>query len=211
MEHHSNDLPWRDKYNVDYIEVDDCGRLVMEDLRSKLIRYGDKVKLVTIAGASNVTGYINPIYDIAKLVHEFGCKILVDGAQLVPHCKLSMKPHDSLEHIDYLAFSAHKMYAPFGIGVLIGPKETFERGDPDYKGGGTVNVVTKDYVLWTDPPEKDEAGTPNVMGVIALAKAIDTMTGIGMKNIEIYEQDIFEYAFRKIAQIPDIKIYSCKI
>ncbi len=112
MEHHSNDLPWRDKYNVDYIEVDDCGRLVMEDLRNKLIRYGDKVKLVTIAGASNVTGYINPIYDIAKLVHEFGCKILVDGAQLVPHCKLSMKPHDSLEHIDYLAFSAHKMYAP---------------------------------------------------------------------------------------------------
>ncbi|MCJ8173648.1 aminotransferase class V-fold PLP-dependent enzyme [Clostridium botulinum] len=210
MEHHSNDLPWRDKYNVDYIEVDDCGRLVMEDLRNKLIRYGDKVKLVTIAGASNVTGYINPIYDIAKLVHEFGCKILVDGAQLVPHCKLSMKPHDSLEHIDYLAFSAHKMYAPFGIGVLIGPKETFERGDPDYKGGGTVNVVTKDYVLWTDPPEKDEAGTPNVMGVIALAKAIDTMTGIGMKNIEIYEQDIFDYAFRKIAQIPDIKIYSCK-
>lgn len=112
MEHHSNDLPWRNKYKIDYIEVDEFGRLVMEDLKNKLIKYGDKVKLVTITGASNVTGYINPIYDIAKLVHAYGCKILVDGAQLVPHCKFSMKPYDSLEHIDYLTFSAHKMYAP---------------------------------------------------------------------------------------------------
>ncbi|WP_434305775.1 aminotransferase class V-fold PLP-dependent enzyme [Clostridium botulinum] len=209
MEHHSNDLPWRNKYKIDYIEVDEFGRLVMEDLRNKLIKYGDKVKLVTITGASNVTGYINPIYDIAKLVHAYGCKILVDGAQLVPHCKISMKPYDSLEHIDYLTFSAHKMYAPFGVGVLIGPKETFEEGAPDYKGGGTVNVVTKDYVLWANPPEKDEAGTPNVMGVVALVAAINAITSIGMKNIEIYEQNIFKYAFKNIAKIPDIKIYSC--
>ncbi|EJP6472657.1 aminotransferase class V-fold PLP-dependent enzyme [Clostridium botulinum] len=209
MEHHSNDLPWRNKYKIDYIEVDEFGRLIMEDLENKLIKYGGKVKLVTITGASNVTGYINPIYDIAKLVHKFGSKILVDGAQLIPHYKISMKPHTSLEHIDYLAFSAHKMYAPFGIGALIGPKETFIKGNPDYKGGGTVNVVTKDYVLWTDPPEKDEAGTPNVMGVVALVEAINSITRIGMKNIEVYEQNIFKYAFRSIAQIPDIKIYSC--
>ncbi|NFN86739.1 aminotransferase class V-fold PLP-dependent enzyme [Clostridium sp. FAM 1755] len=209
MEHHSNDLPWRNKYKIDYIEVDEFGRLVMKDLENKLIKYGDRVKLVTITGASNVTGYINPIYDIAKLVHKYGSKILVDGAQLIPHCKISMKPHTSLEHIDYLAFSAHKMYAPFGIGALIGPKETFIKGDPDYKGGGTVNVVTKDYVLWTDPPEKDEAGTPNVMGVVALVEAINSITRMGMKNIEVYEQNIFKYAFRNISQIPDIKIYSC--
>ncbi|NFV70862.1 aminotransferase class V-fold PLP-dependent enzyme, partial [Clostridium botulinum] len=209
MEHHSNDLPWRNKYKIDYIEVDEFGRLIMEDLENKLIKYGGKVKLVTITGASNVTGYINPIYDIAKLVHKFGSKILVDGAQLIPHYKISMKPHTSLEHIDYLAFSAHKMYAPFGIGALIGPKETFIKGNPDYKGGGTVNVVTKDYVLWTDPPEKDEAGTPNVMGVVALVEAINSITRIGMKNIEVYEQNIFKYAFRNISQIPDIKIYSC--
>ncbi|UAL61290.1 aminotransferase class V-fold PLP-dependent enzyme [Clostridium sporogenes] len=209
MEHHSNDLPWRNKYKIDYIEVDEFGRLIMEDLENKLIKYGGKVKLVTITGASNVTGYINPIYDIAKLVHKFGSKILVDGAQLIPHYKISMKPHTSLEHIDYLAFSAHKMYAPFGIGALIGPKETFIKGNPDYKGGGTVNVVTKDYVLWTDPPEKDEAGTPNVMGVVALVEAKNSITRIGMKNIEVYEQNIFKYAFRNISQIPDIKIYSC--
>ncbi|EJO5346306.1 aminotransferase class V-fold PLP-dependent enzyme [Clostridium botulinum] len=210
MEHHSNDLPWRDKYNIDYIKVDEFGRLIIEDLENKLIKYGNKVKLVTITGASNVTGYINPIYDIAKLVHRYGSKILVDGAQLVPHCKINMKPYDSLEHIDYLAFSSHKMYAPFGIGVLIGPKETFVKGDPDYKGGGTVNVVTKDYVLWTEPPEKDEAGTPNVMGIVALVTAIDTINHVGMKNIEQYEQNIFRYAFKNIAQIPDVTIYSSK-
>lgn len=207
MEHHSNDLPWRDKYTVDYIEVDEFGRLVIEDLKNKLAKYKGRVKLVAITGASNVTGYINPIHDIAKLVHKYGSKILVDGAQFVPHCSINMKSHNSLEHIDYLAFSAHKMYAPFGIGVLIGPKETFEKGEPDYKGGGTVNVVTKDYVLWTDPPEKDEAGTPNVMGVIALTQAINTIKTIGMRNIENYEQEILKYAFKNISQIPDIKIY----
>ncbi|WP_050608156.1 aminotransferase class V-fold PLP-dependent enzyme [Clostridium niameyense] len=208
MEHHSNDLPWRGKYNVDYIEVDNCGRLVIEDLKQKLIKYQGKVKLVTVTGASNVTGYKNPIYYIASLVHQFNAKLLVDGAQLVPHCAINMKPHNDMNHIDYLAFSAHKMYAPFGIGVLVGPKSTFEAGDPEISGGGTVKTVTKDFVIWKDPPEKEEAGTPNLMGVVALTTAINTLNKLGMNNIERYEQYLLKYTINKLKRIPDIELYS---
>lgn len=207
MEHHSNDLPWRNKYKVDYIKIDEAGRLNLEDLEKKLIKYKNKVKLVTVSGASNVTGYKNPIHKIASLAHEYGSRILVDGAQLVPHSPVDMKPYSSKEHIDFLVFSSHKMYAPFGIGVLIGPKADFEYGAPDYKGGGTVKVVTKDYIEWADTPDKDEAGTPNVIGVVALTAAIKTLSSIGMDAIEDYEREITQYALDQLKSIPDISIY----
>lgn len=207
MEHHSNDLPWRDKFLVDYIEVDKCGRIDINDLKNKLIKYNGKVNLVTIAGASNVTGYISPIYKAARLAHAYGAKIMVDGAQLVPHGKIDMKPVDSDEHIDFLTFSAHKMYAPFGTGVLIGPKNIFEKGCPDYKGGGTVKVVTHDEIVWDDPPYKDEAGTPNLMGVVALTSAIRTLSSIGLENIEKYERNLRQYALLRLSDIPGIIIY----
>lgn len=207
MEHHSNDLPWREKYTLDYIELDKEGRLSLEDLENKLKKYKGLVKLVTVSGASNVTGFINPIYEVAKLAHKNGSKILVDGAQLVPHVPMDMKPISSDEHIDYLVFSAHKMYAPFGIGVLIGPKETFEAGEPDYKGGGTVKLVTHEFISWNDPPSKEEAGTPNFMGVVALSAAIKTLTSIGMKNIDNYESNLALYALLKLRKLKDIEIY----
>lgn len=208
MEHHSNDLPWRDKYRLDYIELDKQGKLSLEDLEQKLINYNGAVKLVTVSGASNVTGYINPIYEVAKLAHKHNAKILVDGAQLVPHSPVDMKPESSLEHIDFLVFSAHKMYAPFGIGVLIGPKTAFMQGAPDYKGGGTVDLVTHEYVAWNEPPEKEEAGTPNVMGVVALVSAIKTLNSIGMKNIDTYERSLAYYALSNIKKIKDIELYA---
>lgn len=208
MEHHSNDLPWRDKYEVHYVEVDDTGRLSLNDLDEKLQRYSGKVKLVAVAGASNVTGYINPIYKIAKLAHKHDSKILVDGAQLVPHHPVDMKPSDCSEHIDYLVFSAHKMYAPFGAGVLIGPKDTFKKGNPEYKGGGTVKIVTPELVKWEDPPYKEEAGTPNIMGVMALISSIRTLKEIGMKNIEDYERYLTHYTLCRLNELPDIEIYS---
>jgi selenocysteine lyase/cysteine desulfurase len=127
MEHHSNLLPWRDKYSVDYIDIDEQGRLRLGDLQAKLERYQGAVKLVTVTGASNVTGHRNPIYKIAELAHRYGAKICVDGAQLVPHAAVDMRPSHSPEHIDFLAFSAHKMYAPFGTGVLIGPWKSSNR------------------------------------------------------------------------------------
>lgn len=209
MEHLANDLPWRDKFLIDYVSIDEFGKLSLEDLEMKLVHYGGRIKLVTVTGASNVTGYKNPIYKIAKLAHEHGAKILVDGAQLAPHCPIDMKDYDSLEHLDYLVFSAHKMYAPFGIGVLIGPKETFEGEEPYCKGGGAVKLVSHQFIAWDTPPHKEEAGTPNVMGVVALLAAIKTLSSIGMHVIDNYEQTLIHYAIAGLTSIPDIKLYCC--
>ncbi|MEA4845706.1 MAG: aminotransferase class V-fold PLP-dependent enzyme [Clostridiaceae bacterium] len=207
MEHHSNDLPWRNKYNVDYIKVDDNGRLSLEDLERKLRKYRKELSLVTVTGASNVTGYKNPIYDIAELVHKYDSKIMVDAAQLIGHSCVDMKPDGSRQHIDYLAFSAHKMYAPFGTGVLIGPKYDFEKGEPEYRGGGTIDIVTHDLIKWAELPDKEEAGTPNVMGVVALTEAVRTLSSIGMENLEAYESSLLGYALDKLASVPGIKLY----
>lgn len=207
MEHHSNDLPWRDKFKVCYAAVDDDGILQIDDIEKKLKEYGERVRLVTVAGAFNVTGYINDIYKIAALAHKYGTEILVDGAQLVPHIPVKLKNFKDEEHIDYIAFSAHKMYAPFGTGVLIGPRSTFEKCLPDCKGGGTIEKVTYDSVKWAPPPQKNEGGTQNVMGVVALISAIRTLKGIGMKNIESYEAFLTDYAFKKIKNIEGIEVY----
>lgn len=207
MEHHSNDLPWRDKYNIDYININSDGTLSMDDLKLKLKKYENVVKLVTITGASNVTGAKNPIHDIAKLCHKNGVKILVDGAQLVPHCPVTMKNPGEPENIDFLVFSAHKMYAPFGTGVLIGPKKVFMEGAPDYAGGGTVKYVTHDYVGWNDPPEKEEAGSPNVIGAAALMASIRTLNSLDMKNIEEHERKLTSYALSKLKEIPEVILY----
>lgn len=205
MEHHSNDLPWRKKFQVDYVQTDPYGKLSLEDLEHKLIKYKGNVKLVTVTGASNVTGYVNPIHKIAELAHRYQAKILVDGAQLVPHNAVNMKPKNPLHHIDYLAFSAHKMYAPFGIGVLIAPRETFNKGISEFVGGGTADIVTHDWVVWDNPPHKEEAGSPNVMGVVALVAAIKTLTVVGMRNIDHYENELTNYANLKLRSIPDRK------
>lgn len=202
MEHHSNDLPWRNKFQVDYVQTDPYGKLSLEDLESKLIKHKGNVRLVTVTGASNVTGYVNPIHKIAELAHRYRAKILVDGAQLVPHNTVNMKPKNPLYHIDYLAFSAHKMYAPFGIGVLIGPKEAFNQGNSEIVGGGTAETVTHDWVVWEKPPHKEEGGSPNVMGVVALVAAIKTLTAIGMRNIDHYENQLTNYANMRLQSIP---------
>ena len=207
MEHHSNDLPWREKFNIDYIELDCNGKASIDDLEYKLKKYNGSVKLVTVAGASNVTGHKNPIHKIAEIAHKYNAQICVDGAQLVPHSPINMRPENPAQHIDYIVFSAHKMYAPFGAGVLIGPKKTFEKGSPAFSGGGTVRIVTHKKVLWEDPPSKEEAGTPNLMGVFALTRAIKTINMIGIENIERYEQNLTEYALEKLKSIPEIKLY----
>lgn len=207
MEHHSNDLPWRMRYRVDYVNVDEKGRLCLEDLKAKLQKYGGAIKLVAVAGASNVTGYVNPIHEIAEIAHHYGAKIAVDGAQLVPHMPIAMEPISSSCHIDFLAFSAHKMYAPFGIGVLIGPRTVFEKGEPEFPGGGTVDIVTPDYVQWSPPPKKEESGTPNLMGVVALTAAIKTIQSLGMEKIHQHELKLTRYAIEQLLEIPDVQLY----
>ncbi len=171
MEHHSNDLPWRAQAQVVHVGVTGDGGLDLADLRQKLEENAGRVRLLAVTGASNVTGALNPIHDLAALAHSYDIPILLDAAQLAPHRKIDMRPAGDPGHIDFLVASAHKMYAPYGAGVLIGPKAHFADGAPDYSGGGTVEIVTEDDVYWAAPPERDEAGSPNVLGAVAMAAA----------------------------------------
>ena len=208
MEHAANDLPWRDKFTVDYIDVDEFGRLSLADLEVKLNKYKNRVRLVTVAGASNVTGYINDIHNIANIVHRHGTQIHIDGAQLVPHVAIDMNPFGNSKHIDFLTFSAHKMYAPYGCGVIIGPKSTFEHGVPCCQGGSAIQLVTHSKIWWEEPPQKDEAGTPNLIGIVALVAAIKVLSRIGMENVYRHEKNLLNYAYDKMKDIPEIRFYN---
>lgn len=208
MEHHSNMLPWQNKYKTEFIEVDKHGRLSLNDLEHKLKQHRGNVGLVAVTGASNVTGYINPVHDIAELCHKYNAKILVDGAQLIPHSSFTMGDINSPRHIDFLVFSAHKMYAPFGTGALIAPREIFEQGCSEFVGGGTVEFVTINDVTWADVPQKEEAGTPNLMGVIALMESIGTLEALSMDMIEVYERKLTDYTLEKMRHISNLIIYN---
>lgn len=209
MEHHSSDLPWRPKAQVEYVGLREDGRLDMDDLMQKLDRFDGRVKLVSTTGASNVTGFIPPIYDMAELIHQHGARILVDCAQLAPHRAVDMRPVDSPQHLDFVALSAHKMYAPFGTGALIGPREFFRQGPPDYRGGGTIEIVTLDEVHWAEPPERDEAGSPNVIGAVALAASIRILSQVGMGAVAAHEMELTRYALRELNRLNGVKVYGC--
>ena len=207
MEHHSNDLPWRRVSKVDYIEVDETGRLLIDQLEEKLIAYKGRVKYVTVTGASNVTGYVNDIHEIARIAHKYNSKIIVDGAQLVPHRIINMSGKSEEESIDFLVFSAHKFYAPFGSGAIVGLRDIFIEKKPCYEGGGTVNFVMDKDVEYLLPPEKDEAGTPNYFGVIAMVTALDEMKKIGIERIDKKEIELKEKLVKGLMSIPRIRIY----
>lgn len=207
MEHLANDLAWRRNFKVDYVGLDDCGRLSLLDFENKLKQHKGKIALVTVAGASNVSGYVNPVHAMARLAHQYGAKILVDGAQLVPHMPFCMNTAHLAEKIDFLAFSAHKLYAPFGTGVLIGDRSTLGQAEPLLWGGGAVGLTSHQFVEWDDPPARYEAGTPNVMGVVALVTAIKQLTSIGMSTLHEYENRLICLAIEGLSKIPGITLY----
>jgi selenocysteine lyase/cysteine desulfurase len=207
MEHHSNDLPWRAKAKVEHVGVRADGSLDVDDLQRRLAHHRGRVRLVAATGASNVSGYVPPIHDIAAMAHEHGALILADCAQLAPHRAVDMKPSGSPEHLDFVTLSAHKMYAPYGTGALIGPRSFFEQGDPDYRGGGTVEVVGLDEVYWAEPPDRDEAGSPNVVGAVALAASIRILSQVGMDALAEHEKMLTRHALRRLNQVAGIRIY----
>lgn len=174
-EHHANLLPWARLATRRYVECGRDGTFGVDDVAAALDA-GAPPRLLAITGASNVTGWMPPLEGIIAAAHERDVPVLVDGAQLAPHRPL---PIDA----DFLAWSGHKMYAPFGAGVLVGPREAFAEGDPFLAGGGAVDLVDLDEVVWTDPPEREEAGSPNVLGAVALHAAIDEFTRIGWDTI----------------------------
>ncbi len=206
LEHHSNDLPWRQTAQVVRLGSDKQGRLIEQDLDSLLSKYKNRVKLVAITGGSNVTGHIPNIYKIAEKAHSAGAQILVDCAQLAPHRSVDMKSLSDPQHLDYIVVSAHKMYAPFGTGALIGRRDTFESGVPELCGGGTIDVVTTKKVEWAAPPDRDEAGTPNVVGAVAMARSLKILSKIGMDQIAAHEADITSYMLEKLNSISAVTI-----
>ncbi|MEI6530352.1 MAG: aminotransferase class V-fold PLP-dependent enzyme [bacterium] len=207
MEHHSNDLPWRGRCRLEYVEVLADGSLDWEDYERKLIRWKGKIRLVATTGAANVTGYLPPIYQMARFAHEHGALIMVDAAQLAPHRRIQMGAPGSPERLDFVALSAHKMYAPFGTGALIGPRAFFANGPPDTRGGGTIEIVSLEEVFWADPPDRDEAGSPNVVGAVALAAGISILKRVGMEVLAEHETALTRYTLERMGQIPGLRIF----
>ncbi len=207
MEHHSNDLPWRKHFTVDYVDVDEKGRLLINEFEEKLVRYNGRVKYISVTGASNVTGYLNEIHKIAKIAHKYNSKIIVDGAQLVPHKRINMSGNNSDEIIDFLIFSGHKLYAPFGGGIIIGPKDEFNMHDTDNEGGGTVNIVMDNWIKYLDTPAKNEAGTPNYFGIVSIVEALRILDNIGFDNIHNNEIKLRNKLFDGLKLIPKIINY----
>ncbi len=207
MEHHSNDLPWRAQARVEHIGIENNGALDLAHLDSLLHQHAGRVRLVSVTGASNVTGYMPDIHALARRVHAAGAQILVDCAQLAPHRTIDMRGLDDPEHLDYVTLSAHKMYAPFGTGALIGRRDTFQQGEPEHRGGGTIDFVALDSVSWAPAPDRDEAGTPNVVGAVALAAAIRALSDIGMDHIAAHEAELRAYALERLARINGIRFF----
>jgi len=207
LEHHSNDLPWRAHTNVLHVRALPDGRFDEAHFDQLLEQYAGKIALVAVTGASNVSGFLQPIHRLARKAHAAGALILVDVAQLAPHRRVDMRPDDDPEHLDFVTLSAHKMYAPYGTGALVGPKEFFLRDAPEYRGGGTVDVVTLDDVQWAGMPDRDEAGSPNVVGAVAMAVAAQTLMEVGMDAVAAHEEHLIAYALERLRDVPGIRIY----
>jgi selenocysteine lyase/cysteine desulfurase len=198
VEHHANLLPWGRVAERRYVECATDGTFTLQDVEAALDS-GPKPALLAVTGASNVTGWLPPIDAIIESAHLRGIPVAVDAAQLAPHRPLPA-------NADYLAFSGHKLYAPFGSGALIGPRSTFETGDPFLAGGGAVDLVGLDEVVWTAPPDREEAGSPNVIGAVALHAAIDALEAIGWERIAAHEHALGDRLRQGLAAIEGVHL-----
>ena len=205
LEHHSNLLPWRRRGAVVHVRAQRDGSVDEDDLDAKLARHAGHVALLAVTGASNVTGIVPDVHRMAAKVHAVGGRILVDAAQLAGHRRIDMRPHDDAEHLDAIALSAHKLYAPYGSGALITGRDCMG-GDPDECGGGTVTAVTLDDVVWADLPDRVEAGSPNLLGAVAFAAAARRLGEIGLHSIAAGEQRVAMDARRRLAEVPGVTL-----
>ncbi len=198
VEHHANLLPWGRVAARRYVECGRDGTFGTEDVVAGLERT-PRPRLLTLTGASNVTGWLPPVAAIIDAAHERGVPVVLDAAQLAPHRPIPAQA-------DYVAFSGHKLYAPFGAGVLVGPAATFAEGDPFLAGGGAVDLVDLDEVWWTEPPEREEAGSPNVMGAVALEAALEELGRIGWETISAHEHALAGQLRRGLAAIDGVRV-----
>ena len=206
LEHHSNELPWQD-YPCLRLESRD-NQLDLDELERLLKLHRGRVKLLAVTGASNVTGYTPPINTLAEMAHDAGAMILVDAAQLVPHRPVNILPADNPRHLDFLAFSGHKVYAPFGAGALIGPRWLFNKTPPSQVGGGIIKGIGPAGIIWALAPEVEEAGSPNVLGALAIAHAFEVLEGLGWNDLINHETDLLNHALRQLATLPEVVLYN---
>ncbi|MGH7687353.1 MAG: aminotransferase class V-fold PLP-dependent enzyme [Candidatus Dormibacteria bacterium] len=200
VEHHANMLPWRRLGPVVALQPPPSPEALLEAVRAALEDRARPVGLVSITGASNVTGEVFPIAEVARLAHEHDALVVVDAAQLAPHRAIDM----AASGIDCLALSGHKMYAPFGAGVLIAPQAALRDAEPMLAGGGAVTYVTLDEVAWAELPDRLEAGSPNVVGAIALATAASALTETGLDSIAAHERELGSRLAKRLQALPSV-------
>ncbi|NYE03762.1 cysteine desulfurase/selenocysteine lyase [Bacillus niacini] len=205
MEHHSNIIPWQQVAKrtgavLKYIPLQEDGTISLEDVKATVT---PNTRIVSVMQVSNVLGVINPVKEIAKIAHENGAIMVVDGAQSAPHMKIDVQDLDC----DFLAFSGHKMCAPTGIGVLYGKKHLLEKMEPIEFGGEMIDFVHLQESTWKELPWKFEAGTPIIAGAIGLGAAIDFLNEIGLDNIAEHEHKLAAYALEKMSSVPGMTIY----
>jgi cysteine desulfurase/selenocysteine lyase len=205
LEHHSNIVPWQmlceeTGAKIKVIPIDHNGELIFTEFEKLL---NAKTKVVFVNHISNALGVINPIKKIITKAHEYNAAVLIDGAQATPHMKIDVSELD----VDFYVTSTHKICGPTGVGVLYGKEEWLNKIPPFLGGGEMIDKVTFEKSTYAGLPNKFEAGTPNISGVIASGVAIDYLNGIGLDNINEYEKELLDYATSKLLEIKDLKIY----
>lgn len=204
MEHHSNIVPWQfickeKECKLKIIPMNEKGELIFDEFKNMI---NEKTSFISITHVSNALGSINNVKEIVKFAHSKGIKVLVDGAQSIPHMKIDVKDIGC----DFFVFSGHKVYGPTGIGILYGKENILEEMEPYQGGGDMIRSVTFEKTIFNDLPYKFEAGTPNIAGAIGLGKAIDYVTSIGISNIVKHEKKLLDYATNRLKEFNDIRI-----
>ena len=204
MEHHSNMLPWQmvtkmKGAELEYIECADDGSVDLERIKEQIT---DNTKIVAITQVSNVLGRVNPIKEIAKLAHEKGAIIVVDGTRSIPHTRIDVQDLDA----DFFVFSGHKIFGPMGIGVLYGKEKLLEAMPPFLTGGEMIDSVRRDGATYAELPHKFEAGTVNARGAAGLAAALDYVDSIGYEEMQKREEEVIRYVMEGMKKIPHVHI-----
>ena len=203
LEHHANIVPWQllsqqTGAKLKYVPINDDGELIESEYKKIL---NEKTRIVAVGHISNALGTINPIENMINLAHEYGAKVLIDGAQATSHTSVDVKKLNC----DFYVFSGHKLFGPTGIGVLYGKEDLLEKMPPYQGGGDMIKMVTMKETQYNELPHKFEAGTPNISGVIGLGAAIDYVNKIGLENIENHEQQLLDYANQMASEITELK------
>ncbi|MDE5720615.1 MAG: cysteine desulfurase [Paramuribaculum sp.] len=205
MEHHSDIVPWqllaeRRGLKIRVVPMDDRGVLDLDAYRRLL---NDRTRLVAVTHVSNVLGTVNPVAEMIADAHRAGAVVLVDGAQAIAHLRVDVRALDA----DFYAFSSHKMYGPCGIGVLYGRRELLEKMPPYQGGGEMIKTVSFDGTVFADLPFRFEAGTPDFVGIAALAKAVEWLEATGVERIAAHEEKLLEYVTERMAEIEGMRIF----